>query len=68
MICSSPKRLFRIVHPALTDSHFMHESVGAVDKVLDAAGTNATFTSLPLERALRDIHVAVQHGAALPSY
>jgi DNA-binding IclR family transcriptional regulator len=39
-----------------------------VDKLFHAAGTNAIYTSQPLERAFRDIHVAVQHGAALPSY
>ena len=48
--------------------HAMHESVRAVDKVFHAAGTNAIYTRLPLERAFRDIHVAVQHGAALPVY
>jgi alkylation response protein AidB-like acyl-CoA dehydrogenase len=48
--------------------HAMHESVRAVDKVFHAAGTNAIYTRLPLERAFRDVHVAVQHGAALPSY
>lgn len=48
--------------------HAMHESVRAVDKVFHAAGTNAIYTRLPLERAFRDVHVAVQHGAALPGY
>jgi len=48
--------------------HAMHESVRAVDKVFHAAGTNAIYTRLPLERAFRDIHVAVQHAAALPGY
>jgi alkylation response protein AidB-like acyl-CoA dehydrogenase len=48
--------------------HAMHESVRAVDKVFHAAGTNAIYTRMPLERAFRDVHVAVQHGAALPSY
>lgn len=52
----------------LAITHAMHESVRAVDKVFHAAGTNAIYQSLPLERAFRDIHVAVQHGAALPSY
>lgn len=52
----------------LAITHAMHESVRAVDKVFHAAGTNAIYTWLPLERAFRDIHVAVQHGAALPSY
>jgi indole-3-acetate monooxygenase len=48
--------------------HAMHEAVRAVDKVFHAAGTNAIYTRMPLERAFRDVHVAVQHGAALPSY
>jgi alkylation response protein AidB-like acyl-CoA dehydrogenase len=48
--------------------HAMHESVRAVDKVFHAAGTNAIYTRMPLERAFRDVHVAVQHGAALPVY
>jgi alkylation response protein AidB-like acyl-CoA dehydrogenase len=48
--------------------HAMHESVRAVDKVFHAAGTNAIYSRLPLERAFRDVHVAVQHGAALSSY
>ena len=48
--------------------HAMHESVRAVDKIFHAAGTNAIYTRLPLERAFRDAHVAVQHAAALPGY
>lgn len=52
----------------LAITHAMHESVRVVDKVFHAAGTNAIYESLPLERAFRDVHVAVQHGAALPSY
>jgi indole-3-acetate monooxygenase len=48
--------------------HAMHEAVRAVDKVFHAAGTNAIYTRLPLERAFRDVHVAVQHAAGLPSY
>jgi indole-3-acetate monooxygenase len=48
--------------------HAMHESVRAVDKMFHAAGTNAIYTRLPLERAFRDVHVAVQHAAALPGY
>jgi alkylation response protein AidB-like acyl-CoA dehydrogenase len=48
--------------------HAMHEAVRAVDKVFHAAGTNAIYTRLPLERAFRDIHVAVQHAAGLPGY
>jgi indole-3-acetate monooxygenase len=48
--------------------HGMHAAVRAVDKVFHAAGTNAIYQSLPLEKAFRDIHVAVQHGASLPQY
>ena len=48
--------------------HAMHESVRAVDKVFHAAGTNAIYNRLPLERAFRDVHVAVQHAAGLPGY
>jgi alkylation response protein AidB-like acyl-CoA dehydrogenase len=48
--------------------HGMHEAVRAVDTVFHAAGTNAIYASLPLEARFRDIHVAVQHGAALPGY
>jgi alkylation response protein AidB-like acyl-CoA dehydrogenase len=49
-------------------THAMHESARAVDKVFHAGGTNAIYRALPLERAFRDVHVAIQHGAALPSY
>lgn len=48
--------------------HAMHESVRAVDKIFHAAGTNAIYTRHPLERAFRDVHVAVQHAAGLPVY
>jgi alkylation response protein AidB-like acyl-CoA dehydrogenase len=58
----------QIAQARLALVHAMHESVRAVDKVFHAAGTNAIYTRLPLERAFRDVHVAVQHGAALPSY
>ena len=52
----------------LAITHAMHEALRAVDKIFHAAGTNAIYTSQPLEAAFRDIHVAIQHGAALPSY
>lgn len=58
----------QIAQARLAITHAMHESLRAVDKVFHAAGTNAIYTSLPLERAFRDIHVAVQHGSALPAY
>lgn len=59
---------YDIAQGRLSIVHAMHESVRAVDKVFHAAGTNAIYTRLPLERAFRDVHVAVQHAAALPSY
>lgn len=46
--------------------HGMHEAKRAVDLVFHAAGTNAVYSRNPLERYFRDVHVAVQHGAALP--
>jgi len=49
-------------------THAMREAVHAVDKVFHAAGTLAIYPRFRLERAFRDIHVAIQHGAALPSY
>ncbi len=46
--------------------HAMRESVRAVDIVFHAAGTAAVYSKNPLERYFRDIHVGVQHLAALP--
>ena len=40
----------------------------AVDLVFHAAGTNAVYSKNPLERYFRDIHVGVQHLAALPAH
>lgn len=50
----------------LAITHSMHEAMRAVDIVFHAAGTNAVYRKHPLERYFRDIHVAVQHAAALP--
>ena len=58
----------QIAQARLALVHAMHEAARAVDKVFHAAGTNAIYTRLPLERAFRDVHVALQHGAALPVY
>ncbi len=58
----------QVARGRLAITHAMYESLRAVDVVFHAAGTNAIYTSLPLERAFRDIHVAVQHGACLPAY
>ncbi len=68
-LCTGEGASDRLVMQArLALVHAMHESVRAVDKVFHAAGTNAIYTRHPLERAFRDVHVALQHGAALPSY
>ncbi|MCI0878969.1 MAG: acyl-CoA dehydrogenase family protein [Chloroflexi bacterium] len=56
-----------IAQARLAIAHAMRESVEAVDLLFHAAGTNAIHRKYPLERFFRDIHVAVQHVAALPS-
>ena len=48
--------------------HAMREAVRAVDLVFHAAGTNAVYARNPLERYFWDIHVGVQHLAALPMH
>ncbi|MDP6605959.1 MAG: acyl-CoA dehydrogenase family protein [Dehalococcoidia bacterium] len=48
--------------------HAMHESVKAVDLLFHAAGTNAVYTKHRLERCFRDVHVGVQHAAAVPAH
>jgi indole-3-acetate monooxygenase len=57
-----------ITQARLAITHGMHEAVRTVDLVFHAAGTNAVYTRNSLERHFRDIHVAVQHGAALPGH
>ena len=52
----------------LAITHGMHEAVRAVDAVYHAAGTNAVYAANAIERPFRDIHVCVQHGAALPQH
>jgi indole-3-acetate monooxygenase len=54
-----------IVQARLAITHGMHEAARAVDIIFHAAGTNAVYEKNPLERHFRNIHVAVQHGAAL---
>ena len=56
-----------ITQARLAITHAMRESVEAVDLLFHAAGTNAIHQKYPLERFFRDIHVAVQHVAGLPS-
>jgi indole-3-acetate monooxygenase len=55
-----------ITQARLAITHGMHEAARSVDLVFHAAGTNAVYAKNPLERYFRDIHVALQHGAALP--
>jgi alkylation response protein AidB-like acyl-CoA dehydrogenase len=55
-----------IVQARLAITHGMHEAARSVDLIFHAAGTNAVYEKNPLERHFRDIHVALQHGAALP--
>ena len=57
----------QIAQARLAITHGMRESVRAVDILFHAAGTNAVHRKHPLERFFRDIHVAVQHVAGLPS-
>lgn len=54
-----------IARARLANVHAVHESVGAIDLLYHAAGTNAIHKRAGLERRFRDIHVAVQHGAGL---
>jgi alkylation response protein AidB-like acyl-CoA dehydrogenase len=53
-----------IARARLAITHAIHEAVRAVDIVFQAAGTNAIYSSNPLERHFRDVHVVVQHNAA----
>jgi alkylation response protein AidB-like acyl-CoA dehydrogenase len=68
-VCAGVPDLSRpIAQARLAITHGMHEAVRAVDLVFHAAGTNALYRAHPLERAFRDIHVAVQHNAAFPAH
>jgi alkylation response protein AidB-like acyl-CoA dehydrogenase len=63
--CEDPS--WEIAQARLAITHGMRESVRAVDILFHAAGTNAIHRKHPLERFFRDIHVAAQHVAGLPS-
>ena len=52
----------------LAITHAMHSAVQVVDLLFHAAGTRSIFARHQLERRFRDAHVAVQHGAGLPSH
>ena len=47
-------------------THAVDSGAKAVDLAYHASGTSAIFTSNPLERYFRDIHVATQHRFASP--
>lgn len=67
--CAGEKDLdIPIAQLRLAIVHAMREAVRAVDLVFHAAGTNAVYSKNPLERYFRDIHVGVQHLAALPAH
>jgi alkylation response protein AidB-like acyl-CoA dehydrogenase len=55
-----------VVQARLAITHGMHETARTVDLIFHAAGTNAIYERNPLERHFRNIHVALQHAAALP--
>ena len=57
-----------VMQARLAIAHGMHEARRVVDLLFHAAGTNAIYATSPLERCFRDIHVAIQHGAALPQH
>jgi indole-3-acetate monooxygenase len=57
-----------VVQARLAIAHGMREAVRTVDLIFHAAGTNAVYERNPLERHFRNIHVAVQHAAALPAH
>jgi indole-3-acetate monooxygenase len=51
----------RFVHLSLASTHATHSCVEAVDLMVRAAGGSAVYTSSPLQRHWRDIHVAASH-------
>ena len=48
-------------------SHAMGESAAVVDEMYSLAGGSAIYSSSPLQRRFRDVHVATQHMLVAPS-
>ncbi len=66
---TDPVALDEMVRAArLSITHAMHSAVEVVDLLFHAGGTRSVFSASGLERRWRDAHVAMQHGAALPSH
>jgi len=45
----------------LASTHLVHQAAAVVDRMFTLAGGSAVFPDSPLQRALRDVHVATQH-------
>ncbi|MCY1077701.1 acyl-CoA dehydrogenase family protein [Archangium lansingense] len=50
----------------LACTHTTRSAARAVDRMYEAAGGTAVYRASPLQRCLRDIHVATQHGMVAP--
>ena len=61
-----PELAERSMRTRLAITHAIQQSVAAVDKLFDAAGTNAIHDSVGLERFFRDLHVHSHHMSARP--
>ncbi len=57
-----------VLQARLAITNALHTAVEVVDLLFHAGGTRSVFAAAGLERRWRDAHVAVQHGAALPSH
>jgi alkylation response protein AidB-like acyl-CoA dehydrogenase len=51
----------------LAYTHATRSAARVVDRMYEAAGGTAVYRSSPLQRCLRDIHVATQHAMVAPS-
>ena len=57
----------KAVRARLAITYAIRQSVAAVDKLFNAAGTNAIHHAVGLERYFRDLHVHGQHISGLPA-